>query len=113
MKFNHKGLQALFEKDDARRVRADQVERIKHILLLLDAAKAPASINSRPGFRLHPLMAWSLIQVSASLHPRRSSDSAMAGVIPCLPLSIRDKVVRDKPSRLAHSATVQPIASMS
>lgn len=38
MKFNHKGLQALFEKDDARRVRADQVERIKHILLLLDAA---------------------------------------------------------------------------
>ncbi len=55
MKFNHKGLQALFEKDDARRVRADQLARIKHILLLLDAAQSPASINSRPGFRLHPL----------------------------------------------------------
>ena len=55
MKFKHKGLQALFEKDDASRVRADQVQRIRHILLLLDAAQSPSSINSRPGFRLHPL----------------------------------------------------------
>ena len=55
MKFKHKGLRALFEMDDASRVRADQVDRIKHILLLLDSARSPSSIDSRPGFRLHSL----------------------------------------------------------
>ena len=37
----------------------------------------------------------------------------MAGVMPRLPFSTRDNVARDRPRRLAHSATVQPIASMS
>ena len=55
MKFKHKGLQALFERDDARRVSGDLVQRVKHILLLLDAAQSTASIHTRPGFRLHPL----------------------------------------------------------
>ena len=32
MKFKHKGLQALFERDDSRRVRGDLVQRVKHIL---------------------------------------------------------------------------------
>ena len=36
-------------------MKADQVQRIEHILLLLDAAQSPSSIHSRPGFRLHPL----------------------------------------------------------
>ena len=55
MRFKHKGLQALFEKGDSRRVQADLVQRVRHILLLLDAAQSPASIDSRPGFRLHQL----------------------------------------------------------
>lgn len=55
MKFKHKGLQTLFERDDSRRIRRDLVQRVKHILLLLDAAQSPSSIDTRPGFRLHPL----------------------------------------------------------
>ena len=55
MKFKHKGLQALFERDDSRRVRRDLVQRVKHILMLLDAAQSPAGIHTRPGFRLHQL----------------------------------------------------------
>ena len=55
MKFKHKGLQELFEKGNPRRLKADQVPRIEHILLLLDAAQSPSNIHSRPGFRLHPL----------------------------------------------------------
>ena len=55
MKFKHKGLQALFERDDSRRVRGDLVQRVKHILSLLDVAQSPTSIDTRPGFRLHQL----------------------------------------------------------
>ena len=55
MKFKHKGLQALFERDDSRRISGDLVQRVKHILLLLDAARSPSSIDTRPGFRLHQL----------------------------------------------------------
>ena len=66
MKFKHKKLRALFEKDDVSGVRADQVQRIKHILVLLQAAKSPSSIHSRPGFRLHQLKGnragqWSVV----------------------------------------------------
>ena len=55
MKFKHKALRALFEEDDARRLPASLVERVKHVLALLHAAQSPQSIQSRPGFRLHPL----------------------------------------------------------
>ena len=55
MKFKHKGLQALFERDDSRRVRGDLVQRVKHTLALLDVAQSPTSIDTRPGFRLHQL----------------------------------------------------------
>ena len=55
MKFKHKGLQALFERGDSRRVRGDLVQRVKHILSLLDVAQSPTSIDTRPGFRLHQL----------------------------------------------------------
>ena len=70
MKFKHKGLQELFEKGNSRRMKADLVPRIEHILLLLDAAQSPSSIHSRPGFRIHPLKGnrigqWS-IRVSAN-----------------------------------------------
>lgn len=37
----------------------------------------------------------------------------MPGVILCWPFNNLDNVVRDRPMRLAHSAIVQPIASMS
>lgn len=67
MKFHHKGLRALFEEDNARHVRADMVQRIRHILLLLDAAQSPSSIDSRPGFRLHPLKGDRLGQWSMSV----------------------------------------------
>ena len=66
MKFKHKKLRALFEKDGVSGVRADQVQRIKHILVLLEAAKSPSSIHSQPGFRLHQLKGdraeqWSVV----------------------------------------------------
>ena len=67
MQFKHKGLRALFEKDDARRLQPDQVTRIKHMLMLLDAAQSPSSIDSRPGFRLHPLKGDRLGQWSMSV----------------------------------------------
>ena len=55
MKFKHKGLRALFEHDDARRVPPDQVRRLRHILLLLAGAETPSHIDSRPGHALHRL----------------------------------------------------------
>lgn len=67
MKFKHKGLRALFEKDDASYIRADMVQRIRHILFLLEAAQSPSSIDSRPGFRLHPLKGDRLGQWSMSV----------------------------------------------
>ena len=67
MRFKHKGLQALFEKDDSRHIGADLVQRIRHILLLLDAAQSPSSIDSRPGFRLHPLKGDRMGQWSMSV----------------------------------------------
>lgn len=50
----HRGLKRLFEQDDRSRVRADQVERIKSVLGLLDAADSPQGMNV-PGLRLHRL----------------------------------------------------------
>lgn len=55
MKFKHKGLQVLFERDDSRRINGDLVQRVKYVLSLLDVAQSPSSIDTRPGFRLHQL----------------------------------------------------------
>ena len=52
--FNHKGLRNLFEQDDGRRVRADQVDRLRLILSALDQAGSAQDMN-QPTFRLHPL----------------------------------------------------------
>ena len=52
--FRHKGLRALYEEDDGRKVRADQVERLRLILSALDQASNPQDPN-QPTFRLHPL----------------------------------------------------------
>jgi proteic killer suppression protein len=52
--FRHKGLRDLFEHDDARKVKADQVDRLRLILAALDQAGEEHDMN-QPTFRLHPL----------------------------------------------------------
>jgi proteic killer suppression protein len=52
--FKHKGLRNLFERDDARKVKADQVDRLRLILSALDQASEVQDMN-QPTFRLHPL----------------------------------------------------------
>jgi proteic killer suppression protein len=53
-RFRRRGLRRLYEDDDPRGVRADQVERIKTVLARLDRASKPEHMNL-PGWRLHPL----------------------------------------------------------
>jgi toxin HigB-1 len=52
--FKHKGLRSLFELDDGRIVRADQVDRLRLILSALDQAGEVQDMK-QPTFRLHPL----------------------------------------------------------
>jgi proteic killer suppression protein len=52
--FKHKGVRSLFEQDDARRVKADQVDRLRLILSALDQASDVQDMK-QPTFRLHPL----------------------------------------------------------
>ena len=54
MKIRHKGLRALHERDDAARLPAAFVPRLKRILFRLQEADHPRSADA-PGFRLHPL----------------------------------------------------------
>jgi len=48
--FKHKGLRNLFEQDDARKVQADQVDRLRLILSTLDQAGDVQDMN-QPTFR--------------------------------------------------------------
>ena len=52
--FKHKGLRNLFEQDDARRVGADRLDRLRLILSALDQAGEVQDMN-QPTFRLHQL----------------------------------------------------------
>ena len=52
--FSHRGLKAFFERDDARKLPADRVDRINRILDRLDAAKVPQDMNL-PGWGFHGL----------------------------------------------------------
>ena len=52
--FRHKGLEAFFTRDDARKLQADHVKRISRLLDRLDAAKQPQDMNL-PGLGFHPL----------------------------------------------------------
>jgi proteic killer suppression protein len=52
--FRHKGLQLLFEEDEGRKVKADQVNRLRLILSALNMATSTEDMN-QPTFRLHPL----------------------------------------------------------
>lgn len=53
-KFRHKGLKALYEKDDKSGVKQDQVKRLKSLLARLDASYV-ASDMDLPGLGWHPL----------------------------------------------------------
>lgn len=52
--FKHKGLRMLFEEDDRRRVKADQIDRLRLILSALDQASDVQDMG-QPTFRLHAL----------------------------------------------------------
>ena len=54
MKIRHKGLRALHERDNAGRLPASLVPRLRRILFRLQEASHPRSADA-PGFRLHPL----------------------------------------------------------
>ncbi len=54
MNIRHKGLRALHERDDAARLPAGRVPRLRPILFRLQEATHPGSADA-PGFQLHPL----------------------------------------------------------
>ena len=52
--FRHRGLRQLYEKDDATRVAAQDLIRIRLILAALDVAQSAKDLNVQT-FHLHPL----------------------------------------------------------
>ncbi len=52
--FRHKGLKALYEKDQAIGINPDWRKCVRAILARLDACKEPADMDL-PGLRLHPM----------------------------------------------------------
>jgi proteic killer suppression protein len=52
--FKHKGLKRLYETNDQRMLAADQTDKIRRILFLLDNAQNERSLDM-PGLKLHPL----------------------------------------------------------
>jgi toxin HigB-1 len=50
----HKGLRRLYEEDDHRGVVSEHAEKLRDILVRLDASAGAADMDL-PGFRLHPL----------------------------------------------------------
>jgi toxin HigB-1 len=54
VRFRHKGLERLFASGDTSGVNAQQVRKLRQILLALNNATDPAGMNL-PGLRLHPL----------------------------------------------------------
>lgn len=63
--FRHKGLRALYEDGDRRRVPPAYAEKIERVLARLDQATEPKQL-SLPGFGLHPLTGdragfWSVV----------------------------------------------------
>lgn len=62
----HKGLKKLWEKDDASKLPAEQVDKIRRILIALDIAKTLDPLRAIPGYRLHQLTGdlkghWSIV----------------------------------------------------
>ena len=52
--FRHKGLRRLFEKGEAKGLRADHVVKVENILAVLNRARKSSDMDL-PGFRLHRL----------------------------------------------------------
>ena len=52
--FRHKGLRRLFENNETKGVRADQLQKVENILAVLNRARKPEDMNL-PGFSLHRL----------------------------------------------------------
>jgi proteic killer suppression protein len=52
--FRHKGLKRLFEKDDPRGIRPEQLNRLRDVLANLDCAVTLKDLDL-PGYRLHEL----------------------------------------------------------
>jgi len=52
--FRHKGLRLLLEDDDGRKLKADQLNRLRLILSALNAVETVEDMN-QPTFQLHPL----------------------------------------------------------
>lgn len=51
----HKGLRLLWEKDDASKLPAAQVDKIMRVMEALDTAKSVDVFRAFPGYRLHQL----------------------------------------------------------
>ena len=54
MRFRHRGLKRLFERDDKSAVGADMCEKIENRLAVLDRAAKPSDM-ALPGFHLKPM----------------------------------------------------------
>jgi proteic killer suppression protein len=52
--FRSKALTRLWNENDPRGIRPDQLDRVRRVLRKLDAATMPADLNL-PGYRFHPL----------------------------------------------------------
>jgi len=53
--FRHKGLKRLYEKGDARGVRAHLVPKLQILLHVIEQARHVEQVGKLPGWRLHPL----------------------------------------------------------
>ncbi len=53
-RIRHRGLKKLYEDDDASRVNAQHADKLREILLVLDAATVPNDADL-PGYKLHRL----------------------------------------------------------
>ena len=54
LSFKHRGLKKLYENDDARKLPADYLSKIKRVLARLDIAVHPDDLEL-PGYRFHAL----------------------------------------------------------
>jgi proteic killer suppression protein len=52
----HKGLRLFWEKDDPSKLPAEQVEKIRRILMALDTINTLEPLRQIPGYRLHALI---------------------------------------------------------
>jgi proteic killer suppression protein len=54
LRFKHKGLHLLYERDDPRKLNPNHIDKLKNVLARLDVARTPADTDLT-GFKLHRL----------------------------------------------------------